>query len=217
MPRNWQGVVAGMTDVQKLVHLAMRLSDDEIDRIRGELLREGRASYENELTMQARRVGCRNRTGRLTTGPALSELNRLYEEHARSIVNTYNYDLAGAIVAIGAELPTANRNTYAARLRGWEGRRNAWKLPQIAQMTDGYARAMAQSDFHINNGIIGYAILQPIKAVCPVCMGWVARGEVPMREALNNPPPYHGFCPHLWRTYPDKASAGQCADLWMGE
>jgi len=215
MPRDWRSLVDSMTDVQKLVHLAMRLDDFEVDRIRGELLKEGRRVYEDELTKQAQRVGCRNRAGRLTVGPALSELNRLYEEHARSIVNTYNYDLAGAIIAIGVEVPTANRYTYEARLRGWEARRNSWKLGQVAMATNGYARSMAQSDFAAYNSIDGYAILRPEKAVCPVCQGWVARGSIPLREALNNPPPYHGNCPHTYDTFPGQA--GDCSTLWMGE
>jgi hypothetical protein len=217
MPRNWQVLVDGMSDIQKLVHLAARLDDFEIDRIKGDLLREGRQAYEAELTRQAKRVGCPGRTGRLTSGPALTELNRLYTEHARGIVNTYNYDLAGAIIQIRSEVPTANRHVYANRIQGWETKRAAWKDKQIQQYTAGKARAMAQSDFYRLNNIGGVAVLKPEAAVCPVCQGWIDRGEVPMREATNNPPPYHPNCPHRWSTDPNRVPREECPLLWMGE
>jgi hypothetical protein len=194
----------------------MRLDDFEVDRIRGELVREGRRAYENELTAQARLVGCGGRRGSLTAGPALTELNDLYQQHALGIVNTYNYDLGGAIVNISAETPTANRHVYASRLRGWDARRSSWKTSQIAQATIGYARALAQRDFYLYNDIQGVAVLRPESAACPVCAGWVARGEVPLSVALNNPPPYHPNCPHLWRTRPGRVAAAECRNLWMG-
>jgi hypothetical protein len=172
----------------------MRLDDFEADRIRGELVREGRRAYEGELTDQAKRVGCRSRRGQLTAGPALTELNDLYAEHATGIVATYNYDLAGAILSIAAEVPTANRHVYARRLQGWDVRRKAWKDPQVQQVTEGYARAKAQRDFYRYNDIQGSAVLRPEAAACPVCAAWVARGEVPVEVATNNPPPYHPNC-----------------------
>lgn len=199
----------------KLVHLAARMDDFEVDRIKGELLREGRRAYENELTAQARLVGCRSRRGQLTTGPSLSELHDLYSRHAAGIVNTYNYDLAGAIIQIRSETPTANRHVYASRLQAWEGQRAKWKGPIIAQSTDGYARALAQRDFHQFNNVMGVAVLRPESAVCPVCAGWVARGEVPVAVATNNPPPYHPQCPHLWQIRPNRVA--DCNALWMGE
>jgi hypothetical protein len=217
VPRDWRSLVDGFTPVQKLVHLAMRLDDFEVDRIKGQLLRTGRMAYENELTAQARLVGCKSRRGQLTSGPSLSALNDLYLQHATGIVNTYNYDLAGAILAIRSEVPTANRHVYARRLQGWDSRRKAWKNPQVEQSTTGYARAMAQRDFHRYNNIDGVAVLRPEAAACPVCAGWVARGEVNVRVAANNPPPYHPNCPHLWRVRPGRVPAGECADLWMGE
>lgn len=216
MPRNWQTIVDGMSDVQKLVHLAMRLDDFEVDRVRGELVRDGRRFYEDELTIQAQRVGCRSRRGQLTKGPSLSELNRRYGEHAGGIVNTYNFDLAGAIIAIGSEVPTANRHVYANRLKGWEAKRDAWKQPQVARMTEGFARQQAQRDFYRLNNIDGVAVLVPRTAVCPVCQGWIDRGKVPLREATNNAPPYHVGCPHRFKTIPAQKVA-DCETLWMGE
>ena len=65
MPRDWQSVVGGMTEVQKLVHLAMRRDAVDEDGIRADLLKVRRRAYESELTIQARRVGCEGRSGHL--------------------------------------------------------------------------------------------------------------------------------------------------------
>jgi len=215
--RDWHGVAEGMTNVQKLVHLAMRQDDFDVDRIRVELLGMRRKAYEDELTIQARRVGCSGRSGRLENGPILSELNGMCAEEAVGIVNTYNYDLAGAVLNIFAETPTANRYVYAKRLQAWEEKRSSWKASQIAEYSEGTARSKAQSDFYELNNIGGVAELMPKSAVCPVCIGWVERGEVPLREAENNPPPYHPNCPHLWSTDPDRVAREDCPLLWMGE
>ena len=215
--REWQPRVDDLPDVGKLVHLAMRMTQADVERIKGELTKRRQRAYEDELTIQAGRVGCGGRRGRLTTGPSLTQMSNLSQRDAESIINTYNYDLALAIEHIRAETPTANRNVYAKRLKDWEAKRAAWKSGQIAEFTEGTARAKAQQDFHMFNNIVGYANLTPKDAVCPVCKGWVARGDVSLREAQNHPPPYHVNCPHLWQTYPDKVPQSECSNLWMGE
>jgi hypothetical protein len=206
-----------MTDVQKLVHLMMRMVDSDRDTMRAELQKQRIRAYEDELTIQAGRVGCGGRRGRLVNGPALSDLNDMSITDAASIVNTYNYDLAAAILAIASDTPTANRNTYVKRLGAWEAKRREWKRGQIAQFTENSARSQAQQDFYRLNNIGGVAELQPESAECPVCQGWVQRGEVPLRVAENNPPPYHQNCPHSWACNPDKVAKDECRDLWMGE
>lgn len=217
MARNWQAMVDDLSDVGRLVHLAMRQDAYDVDRIRGELLRQRRRYYEAELTAQAQRIGCRGQVGRLGNGAILSELNDLSQRDAASIVNTYNYDLAVAIRYIRAEVPTANRYVYAKRLGEWEQKRASWKNEQIAQYTEGSARAKAQQDFYQNNHAFGVATLQPTQAVCPICQGWVARGEVPLNVAQNNPPPYHPNCPHGWSVSYEKIPPDQCRYLWVGQ
>lgn len=217
MPRNWQAAVAELTDVQRLVHLASRYTIDDAERIRSELLRDRKRAYEDELTQQAARVGCPGRRGNLASGPSLSELNDMSKTDGESIVNSYNYDLAVAIANIGATVRTANRNTYAAKLRDWHNTREDWKAKQIGQYTENSARKIAQIDFyHFNQDAIGVATLQPTTASCPVCQGWIDRGEVPLRAAMNEPPPYHVNCPHRWHTQPEKVAPDQCRLLWMG-
>lgn len=218
MPLDWHSVVNTMTDVQRLVHLAMRQDAIDEDRTRTELLRQARRIFEEELTIQAGRVGCPGRRGRLSNGPILTEINELCKTWATSQINTYNYDLAGAILSIAADTPSANRNTYTKRLQEWDASRQSQRGPLIAQYIEGAVRALANQHFYEQNGAaLGYAILQPSEAVCPVCQGWIQRGEVPLKVAMNNPPPYHFRCPHSFTIYPDKWSPDDCPILWMGE
>lgn len=218
MPRQWQPVVEQFADVQKLVHLASRMDTYDAERIRAELLRDRRAYYEAELTDQAARVGCPGRVGRLGNPERLSILNELSQIDATGIVNTYNYDLAAAVAQIRSETPTANRHVYAKRLREWDAKRSQWKQPQIATYTETTARSMAQSDFYMFNPSMGVATLQPTRAVCPVCQGWVNRGEVPLHVAQANPPPYHTNCfpPDAPVTMPDGGER-QIGEITAGE
>ena len=216
--RDWHVLVDAMTNVQKLVHLAMRYDMVDQERIRGELLRVRRLAYEDELNIQAASVGCAGRKARLGNSPILSALNGMSERDAASIVNTYNYDLPIATRNIGIEVPRVNRYTYAARLRTWEAARSKWKTPQIEQFTELSARALAQVDFYKYNGeLMGVARLEPRAAVCPICQGWIDRGGVPVRVAINNPPPYHPRCPHLFHITPKQVAKSECPLLWMGE
>jgi hypothetical protein len=209
--------VARLSNVGKLVHLAMRMDMFDEEALRADLLRQRRRVYEDELDIQAARVKCQQRRARLNNGAILSHLNEMGRRDAASIVHTFNRDLAFAIANIRAEVPTANRYVYAYRLRAWSKRRWSWKEKQIGQMTEGTTRAKAQQDFYDHNGHFGTATLRPRTAVCPVCKGWVARGEVPLQVAQNNPPPYHQNCPHGWSTRPDAVAKEDCPNLWMGE
>jgi len=56
--------------------------------------------------------------------------------------------------------------------------------------------------------------LQPRSAVCPICNGWITRGEVPIQVAVGSPGNFHTNCPHLWAISPPKMPEGGCADLW---
>jgi len=215
--RQWQPIIDTMSDVNKLVHLASRMDQFDVDEIRTRLLRERRRIYASELEAQAAMVGCPGRRADLTNGPILSELNTMCQTDAISIVNTYNYDLAAAIIRVRSDTPRANRFTYASRLDVWREKRKIWKDAQITLYTEGSTRSLAQQHFYQHNGNMGKAILEPRKAVCPVCQGWIERGEVPLRVALNTIVPVHVNCPHLWVVDPDKWPKGECYLLWMGQ
>lgn len=217
MPRDWRARTAEGSNVEKLVHLAFRQDEVDRDDYRARLLRIRRDAYEDEITIQAGRVGCPGQHGRLTTGPSLAALNADSFRDADSIVASYNYDLAAQIEAIRAATPTANRHTYAARLTEWSAQRAQWKDVQIAQYAEGTARGRAQSDFAAYNDTTGYAVLEPTDAVCPICLGWIARDKVPISVAVSEPPPYHPNCPHRFVQYPHRIALDECYNLWVGE
>lgn len=218
MPRDWKAEVSSLTDAQKLVHLVYRMDSVNQEKIRGELLNVRRRAYEQELTLQAQRVGCNGRQGRLSEGEALTVLNDASKADAESIVNTYNYDLAISIKAIANEVPRANRNTYAKRLASWDTKRADWKAKQIAYNTELTARDQAQKDFMFNNGLEldGYVEIYPKTAAEPICQGLVNRGQIPMKEAQGISLPAHINCPHYKVTYPAKVPRRECPNLWMG-
>lgn len=218
MPRDWQALTnsEGFSDVMKLVHLAARQDMVDQEAIRAQLVKARRREYETTITELAQSLGC-DKQSIVREGEILNELNELSANDARSMVNTYNYDLAVAIIAIRTETPSANRNTYAARLRTWDANRAEWKNKQVAENTVLTARSLAQRDFARFNNIEGKAqLVGPNPAAEPICQGWLNRGMVPIQVAINNPAPYHLNCPHSWQMIPIKATKEECQDLWTG-
>lgn len=214
--RNWHEQFDEMTRVQKLVHLAKRYAIDEIATVKAALMRLQRRAYEAEITIQAQHAGC-DRQGHLTNEFIMSDLELSARDNSEDIANTYNYDLAIAIQKLSHQNPRGNRHYYAFHLGVWEVARDEWKVKQIQQFESNTARALAMKHFsQRNRDIMGTAKLVPKKAVCPICIGWVERGVVPLRVAVNNPPPYHVNCPHRWHTVLDKIPAELCRELWIG-
>lgn len=211
----WETLVDQLPAVGQLVHERMRLDDTDEMQIRAELTAQRARAYEDELVIQAGRVGCDSYRGRLTIGPEWADMDGQSVKDARSIVNTFNRDLARRIRGIRKDVPTANRYVYAKRLRIWQSHRASWKDAQVAQHTDISARSKAQQDFYQKNGLAeGYAVLQPRSAVCPICQGFLNRGRIALNVALANPGPYHPNCPHLWDIHTPALSPDDCANLW---
>jgi hypothetical protein len=217
MPRDWRERVKTLSNVQRLVHLAMRQTADDSEQMRRELVKVRRRAYEDEITIQAGRLGCSEGKGRLKRGPALTAMNEQSKGDAASIINTYNYSLAVQIETIGKQVKSANRNTYASRLGAWDSEYAKAKAVEVAQWTEGTARRQAQQDFVKLNDLQGHAVLHPRRAAEHICQGWVNRGKVPIKEAMANPPPYHGRCPHAWvTTFKPRRKKKDCSDLWLG-
>jgi len=126
-PADVQAAVNALSNVGKLVHLAWRMDIVTQQEIGSQIFKHARREYEGEMSRLASSVGCGKRRGRLGEGPRLTEVRRESDRHSESIALTYNLDLARAIAAIATEIPTANRNTYSARLRTWENARARWK------------------------------------------------------------------------------------------
>jgi len=219
MPLDPLSLIQQMTWTQQIMFAVSRYDSVDAERIRTDLLSMRRQSYNDELTIQAQHVGCPGQVGRLGNGAILSALNDDSQRGAQSISNTYNYFLGLEIIRAGQANPRGNRYYYAKAVRDWQPTYWQWKDPMIAVTTDKSARAMAVQDFfRMNGGALGMAKLEPRSAQCPVCQGWIARGLIPLRVALNAPeqPPYHINCPHGWDTRPDKVAPSECPLLWMG-
>ena len=179
----------------QLVHEAVRQDNFDTAAIQAGLEQAARSFYNDELTLMAAAHGCDGRHGQLEDGGIQADIDADAAADATSIVNTFNYDLAVAIAHIRQEHPRANRYHYARYLSAWNERRAAWKDGQIATMTEGKARNRAQADFLRRNDLRdGKAHLLPVRAVCPICQGLVARGDVPVAVAYANPMPAHPNC-----------------------
>ena len=217
MPRDPSTLVAKLSEVQRIVYDWGRRGEAQVAAESNELQRTRIVAFNSEIGNQNYAAGCFARGGHLTNSDIIARLKRDSDKEAQGIINTFNYDLAAAILRIGAEHPSLNRNQYGSYLQEWFSQRESWKDAQIAQYTDSDARAMAQTEYYRRNWrLMGTAKLQPKRAVCPVCQGWIERGEVKMEVAINNPPPYHPRCPHIWDVNPKKVAPGECAQLWNG-
>ena len=225
MPRNWQEVVQDdeFTDIQKLVHLAMRMDALHESSLQSALMDIGKGSFEATLTELARTAGCTSRKGLLTDEGLLNNLVNISARDAKSVTNTYNFDLATAIIGIRASAPRANRYIYARRLKEWDRSRTEWKSRQVALNTALKARTLAHAEFMTKNpDLQGFAILEgPNPAQEAICQGFLNRGRVPIQVALENPSPFHIGCPHTWRFIFTKLGRkaqkdARCSDMWLG-
>jgi len=217
MPLSWQPLYDSMPPVQKLAFNAARYDAVDEKRVQAALLSMRQKSYNDELTIQAQNAGCHGVTGK-AGAVILEQLDAQGKLDAASIANTFNYFLSIEITRAGERQPGASLEYYARTIANWMPSYWNYKDPVIVTTTDGSARAKAQQDFYIHNAAVkGVAKLEPRSAACPVCAGWSARGMVPLRVAMNNPPPYHVNCPHLWDTRPDTLPREACPLLWMGE
>ncbi|MFA4973442.1 MAG: hypothetical protein WC683_12560 [bacterium] len=218
---DWQSLVDSMTDVQRLVHLAARHTEDHVRVRRETMIRATRDVYGEAIRQEVIHIGCPD-PGRvyLREGAELRRMAEHINEVASGIENTYNYDLARAILQIGAETPTANRWVYAYRLNGWEAERMAAKEPFIAETEYGWTVNAAKEAFWANNAQIRAAAeVVPYPTVCPICAEYVAGNPYPSMEALYRrcSLPAHPRCPHHGSPLLDRRlTRDECRDLWIG-
>lgn len=217
--RQWQPIVSDFSRVMKLVHLAMRMDQSDVQALAVELFNEKRQAYKDALEVEAANVGCAGRKA-VVPQDRMAEMREEANTEAAGIINTYNYDLALAVRSIRAETATANRNVYAKRLADWEASRNEWKSKQIALWNIVKWADTAQADFlNYNRDIIGeggYAIVEPQNtAVCAICQYWVKQGKVKIDETRRQQWPAHLNCPHHWVYHYRKVKV-DCAELWVG-
>jgi hypothetical protein len=220
---DWRKLVDEMSDVQKLVHLAYRKTADDEEEWADDIFKNNRKTYTDTLDEEAAAWGCHPPPASLTRGPILKAIHDEADESGRSIVGTFNYDLALEIRRIGRETPTANRHVYAYRLRTWVQERDRWKLPQITTIETFKTVNRAQDDFYRFNDLPqeGAEVVPYVTPnMCPICAEYVAGNPYPsMQELLRQCQlPAHPHCPHYGRVIPARRLTRQeCRELWLGE
>jgi hypothetical protein len=218
--RNWRSVVDKMTNIQKKMHLAMRLTNENQKAAYQSLLDSNRMTYEIALRNEVMAVGCGD-PGRvyLREGAELKNIAQRAEFSSKSIVNTYNYDLAQAIVAVGKDAPRANRYVYAYRLSQWERERSPRKNLEIGDTEKSWSINAAKEAFHRYNAIAARAEVVPYPTVCQECGAYVAGNPYESMSELYRQCalPAHPHCPHYGAAIMDaKLSREECQDLWIG-
>jgi poly-D-alanine transfer protein DltD len=217
--KTWKQEVRTLSDVQKLVHLAMRYDSKTAYAIEKALVQARRTEIESTIREMLAEAGCNASqvTAKLKTPAITKEIRRQSRRDARSIARTYNYHLAREIKRIAKEEPKANRHTYAAKLRSWESGRATWKDNEIAANTRLTARTIAQKVFIKNNKARGRAYLAgPDPAAEEICQGWLNRGYVKASVAQRNPSPFHIKCIHYWIMEVAIRKSLDCEDMWNG-
>lgn len=215
-PAEVRRLIGDLSDVGKLVHLAWRMDSVDEQEISGTIFKAMRRSYERKMTEMARRAGCGQRRGLLDEGQTLSNLRQTANDHAASIVRTYNAALARQIQAIRDEVPTANRNLYSARLRRWDNARAGWKESQIALMSYQEGTDLATREFiQFNPQVEQEFRAQPRTAAEPECQALVDAGTVDAEFVQANGFPLHVNCVHEWELQPTEAD--DCNELFLGQ
>lgn len=217
--RQIREAIERLTDVQKLVHLAYRLTDPDVEELYEYLMREGRRVYTETLEQMAGQLGCPERKANLTNSYVLSELSLLYRSHATSIVATYNYNLVSALEEIYEQNKYANRHYYAKFVREWEEARIDWKGPQITLVTTQFAKNMAVQHFTAFNPITGYALFDgpDDELTCKICKELLDRNPYTLERVKYLEVPVHPNCRHNIKIIADSFPKAWCPRLWMGE
>lgn len=214
--RDLGAAVESLSNVGRLVHLSARYDQQKEESVQRTLATVQQTAFEDEISIQLRRLGCADDKGVLKDGLEINRISAGTALDAASITNTYNFDLSKQIAKIRRDAPRANRHVYAFRLRAWDVQRAVWKSTQIADWATGEARRRALKKFVQKNNLGGFATLVPRTAAEEICQGWINRGKVPLEVAVNNAPPYHMGCPHNWQTFPAISKIRPCEELWKG-
>lgn len=227
--RDWETLREQMSDVQRRAFDAARAVGADESLWRDTLFQ---ANYDTVATTFSNLVGRHGCGGaQVTVGDKVRSVVRdAARESAGSIANTWNYDLAQAILAIGRQAPRANLRTYRSRLFGdtpnsihagfdnWASNRGIQKMAQIWTTETGQAiNASTELFYRRNPRLDGQARIIPQAAGCPVCQGLVAGNPYQSARAAYaaGDLPVHPGCVHT--VEPGRVLAEDCSEVWRGE
>jgi len=221
-------LVSQMSDVQRRVWDDAKLGAADAAAWADQLAESNGDIVDSTLQDLAVRHGCR--ANQVDVGGRVTEtVERAAADSAASIVNTYNYDLARAILQIGEATPTANYRTYRTRLLGdtpnsiyagldnWGSQAGTRKMVQIATTETNTAINMITQQFYRRNSELdGQAFLLPLTAACPICQAGVDGNPYRSVRAVYQagPWPAHPECVHYPKV--QTAQAGDCSEMWLG-
>lgn len=191
--KDWQAAVKDLTPVQKKVHLAARWTSFDKIEFADRLFNEGRETYRQSLQAELNRWGCAGHQALAPSkGAELSAIRERADWAAESVMHTYNLELTHAIIAVGEDVPKANRNTYASRLfyreGSWDGLYWEAKSQFISEVESMTMINAAVADFYARNGdmLAPEVDVLPLAAVCPTCQELVAGNPWKSVEAIFN-------------------------------
>lgn len=203
-----------MSQLTQTIALLYRMQGADIKSLETSLLESRKRTWLTTLQLLAREHGCTN-APRAPRQNDLSMLKYMCAEDAKSIAATWNRDVTAQIERIYAENPRANRYTYFRRLEDWSRERDAWKLPQVALVTETTTAEYAREQFRRHNYDGGEKyILEGAPPTCDDCARLYAAGEVDKAFIDHYPCPRHIGCPHFWA--PVTVPKVPCGELWLG-
>lgn len=227
---DWPELRAQMTDVQRRVFDDARIRQADVERWTDALIEQNRQSVEEAINKQLQQVGCGSRPAAL--GEKIRDTIRdAALKSAESIANTFNRDLANAVLSIGGSTPRANYRTYRTRLFGdtpnsiypgfanWATRRGLWKGIQISVNETSMAiNRGTELFFRRNPELQARGEVKPLTYHCEVCERGVKGNPYDTVEAAYaaGPWPAHVNCAHYVEAKP-RQLAPDCSEVWRGE
>jgi len=214
--RQWLPVWKDAGDVQRVVGQLFSYQASDVRALDAVLFTQARADYGAAVAAEARAAGYSIASVNVTDQAVMAALNERSGFAAKSIATTYNKDVRREIARIRAEVPKANRYTYAKRLDAWEKSRASWKAEQIAYTEMGTTINQAQRDFVRMNHLEPRAHVVPDTGQCAYCEELAGQGWMDFWTAEGLGLPAHPGCIHSLELDYDTASLPPLGDLFIG-
>lgn len=205
-----------MSRLTQIIALLYKMTDDETVALQEDLLKQMTRAWQRGINDEARKFGCSTGRANAPRGEDLREMKSFAKRDAESIAKTYNRDVVREIERLYALNPRGNRRYYTVNMERWILRRNAYKAPQIALMTETNIRQYARQRFWKMNQITAGFRMTPLTATCKECIRIIARGTVSQAFMEKYPCPRHIGCIHEYSTVNVKPARIPCNRMWLG-